>query len=156
MLTKLRSLPWSLYRCVLRTACFVVRSASSSPTVAPSASTESFLSVYGRSGVGTRIFVAMKLALLECGAVVLQIPHRHVCRGAGRHGHDHVRKCWPRVIQIVLRRPRRMIRMGMIEPQEVSAELAGALFRKPVIRRPHEKSAAGTLFGRVRQRHDRR
>ena len=46
-------------------ACLVVRSASSSPTVAPSASTASCLSVNGRSGVGIRIFVAIQLALIE-------------------------------------------------------------------------------------------
>src|SRR5678815_5371508 len=102
MLTKLRSLPCSLYRCALRPACLVVRSASNSPTVAPSASTASFLSVYGRSGVGIRIFVAMKIALFECGAVVLQPPHRHVRCAARRDRNDHVGEVRPGVIQIVL------------------------------------------------------
>src|SRR5581483_8836277 len=123
MLTKLRSLPCSLNRCALRPACFAVRSASSSPTVAPSASTASFLSVYGRSGVGMRIFVAMKLALLEAGAVLLQEPHRHVGRRAARDGHDHVGKRRPRVIQIVLGRTRGVIRVRMIEPDQLGAHL---------------------------------
>src|SRR5215470_10138124 len=124
-LTKLRNFPSLLYRCAFSPACFVVRSASSSPTVAPSASTASFLSVYGRSGVGIRIFVAMQIALLECGAVVLEIPHRHVCRPAVCDGHNHVRKRRPRMIQIVLRRPRGMIGMRMVEPEQLAPELAG-------------------------------
>src|SRR5436190_13605873 len=120
MLTKLRSLPWSLYRCALSPECFVVRSARSSPTVLPSASTASFLSVNGRSGVGIRILVAIELALFKCGTVFFQKPNRHdsslrgfaasARRGRGpRHGHDDVRERRPRMIEIVLRRPRRVI-----------------------------------------------
>src|SRR3954464_6510952 len=111
MLTKLRSLPWSLYRCALSPECFVVRSARSSPTVLPSASTASFLSVNGRSGVGIRILVAIELALVKCGTVFLQIPHGHRFRLAGSDGHDDVRKRRPCVIQLVLRRSRRVIGM---------------------------------------------
>src|ERR1041385_7966334 len=112
MLTKLRSLPCSLYRCALRPLCLRVRSASSSPTVTPSASTASFLSVYGRSGVGIRILVdIVKLALFEARTIVLQEPHGHVARRALGHGDDDVRKRRPRVIEIVLRRARRMIGM---------------------------------------------
>src|SRR4026207_1808019 len=99
MLTKLRSLPWSLYRCALSPACLAVKSASSSPTAAPSAATASFLSVYGRSGVGIRIFVAMKIAFFECSAVVLQPPHCHVRCGAGRDRNDHVGGGWARLVQ---------------------------------------------------------
>src|SRR5213596_1570770 len=107
MLTKLRSLPWSLYRCAFRHECFVVRSVSSSPTVLPSASTASFLSVNGRSGVGIRILVAIELALVKCGTVFLEIPHGHSLGLSIGHGHDDVRKRRPRVIEIVLRRPGR-------------------------------------------------
>src|SRR5437016_4621812 len=111
-LTKLRRRPCSLYRCGLRPECLDVRSARSSPTVLPSASTASFLSVYGLSGVGIRIFVVMmQTALYECRSIVFQEPDRHVARHARRDRHDHVCKCRPRVIEIVLRRPRRMIRM---------------------------------------------
>src|SRR5438034_3179715 len=129
MFTKLRSFPSWLYRCAFKPECFVVRSVSSSPTVLPSASTASFLSVNGRSGVGIRILVAIELALVKCGTVFLQIPDGHgpSLRAFGasarqafsrtRHGHDDVRKRRPRVIQIVLRRPRRMVRMRMIEAQ---------------------------------------
>src|SRR5437667_12569356 len=104
-LTKLRRRPCSLYRCGLRPECLDVRSASSSPTVLPSASTASFLSVYGLSGVGIRILVAMmEDALFECRSVVFQKPDGHLARRARRHGHDHVRKRRPRVIEVVLRR----------------------------------------------------
>src|SRR3954465_346403 len=111
MLSKLRSLPWSLSRCAFRPACFFVRSASSSPTVAPEASTASCLSVYGRSGVGMRIFAMVQSALFETRSIVFQEPHGH------RHGsglgdrHDDVREGRPRMIEVVLRWPRRMIRM---------------------------------------------
>src|ERR1700720_3070767 len=121
MFTKLRSLPCSLYRCPLSPACFMVRSARSSPTVAPFASTASFLSVYGRSGVGIRILVAIvQLALFETRTIVLQKPYGHLARHAVRHRHDHVRERRPRVVQIVLRRPGRMIRMRMIEPEQLA------------------------------------
>src|SRR5258708_40175980 len=102
MLTKLRSLPWSLYRCAFSPECLVVRSASSSPTVLPSASTASFLSVNGRSGVGIRILVAIELALFECRTIFLQIPDGHGLGPSRGHGHDDVRKRRPRVIEIVL------------------------------------------------------
>src|SRR4029077_10836863 len=121
MLTKLRSFPSALYRCALRPACLLIRSASSSPTVLPSTSTASFLSVNGRSGVGIRILVAIELALVKCGTVFFQITHGHGGGLALRHGHDDVRKRRPRVIQIVLRRLRRVIRVRMIKAQQVAA-----------------------------------
>src|ERR1700733_8706870 len=155
MFTKLRSLPWSVYRCAFSPECLAVKSASSSPTVAPSASTASFLSVYGLSGVGIRIFVAMKLALFECGAVVLQPPHRHVCCGTCRDRNDHICKRRPRVVQIVLRRTRRMVGMRMIEAEELRPEVAGPLLRQTIIRRPNQEAPPRPLFGRVRQRDDR-
>src|SRR6266853_1484547 len=83
MLTKLRSLPWSLYRCAFSPECFVVKSASSSPTVLPSASTASFLSVNGRRGVGIMILVAIELALFKFGTVFFQKPDCHVSRLRG-------------------------------------------------------------------------
>src|ERR1700675_4608635 len=104
MFTKLRSLPWSLYRWAFRPACLTTRSARNSPTVAPSASTASFLSVYGLSGVGIRILVAMELALFEIGSVLFQLPHGHVARSPRRDRHNHVREGRPRMIEIELRR----------------------------------------------------
>src|SRR3954454_21064367 len=109
MLTKLRSLPCSLYRCAFRPACFFVRSDSSSPTVAPDASTASSLSVYGRSGVGMRIFAMMQRALFEGRTIFFQEPDGHVDRAAVRDRDDDVREGRPGVIEVVLRRPRRVI-----------------------------------------------
>src|SRR3954462_5693797 len=115
MLTKLRSLPCSLYRCAFKPACFFVRSDSSSPTVAPVASTASCLSVYGRSGVGMRIFAMMQTALFERRTILFQKPYSHIGGRAAHDRHDDVGKRRPRMIQIELRRPRRMIRMRVIE-----------------------------------------
>src|SRR3954447_24925909 len=100
--TKLRSFPCSLYRWAFSPACLAVRSASSSPIVAPLASTASCLSVYGRSGVGIRIFVAIQLALIETGTIFFQEPHRHGRGHAGHDRHDHVSKRRPCVIQVEL------------------------------------------------------
>src|SRR3954454_21137201 len=111
MLTKLRSLPCSLYRCAFRPACFFVRSDSSSPTVVPDASTASCLSVYGRSGVGMRIFAMMQSALFETRSIVFQEPDGHRRSDAFGNRHDDVREGRPRMIEVVLRWPRRMIRM---------------------------------------------
>src|SRR6266508_5643743 len=123
MLTKLRSLPWSLYRCALRPECRRVRSASSSPTVAPAASTASCLSVYGLSGVGMRIFAMVKTALFEARSILFEIPHGHIARRTQGDGDDDVREVRPRMIEVVLRWPRRMIRMRMIEPEKFAAQL---------------------------------
>src|SRR6185503_17750945 len=110
-LTKLRSLPCSLYRCVLRPPCLFVRSASSSPTVAPVASTASCLSVYGLSGVGMRIFAMMQTALFESRTIFFQMPHGHVAGQAGRDRDDDVREGRPGMVEVVLRRPRRVVGM---------------------------------------------
>src|SRR6185436_11597818 len=126
-LTKFRSRPSSAYRCLRRPSYRVVRSASSSPTVAPLTSTDSFLSVNGRSGVGMLIvFGICQLFLVEGGTILAQSPGRHVLRRAGANGNDDVREERQRVIEIVLRRPGRMIGMGMIEPEQFSTELRRA------------------------------
>src|SRR5262245_37008911 len=138
-LTKLRSLPCSLYRCAFRPACFRVKSASSSPTVAPIASTLSCLSVYGRSGVGMRIFAIVKIALFETRSIVFEIPHGHVGRLAVGDRHDDVGKRRPRMIEVVLRWPRRMIRVRVIKPEQLRAYLAGAALGEAIVRRAHQK-----------------
>src|SRR6185436_5316643 len=127
-----------------------VRSASSSPTVAPAASTASCLSVYGLSGVGMRIFAMLKTALFETRTIVLQIPHGHVPGGRGAVGalagrgvpgdrDDDVRKRRPRVIQVVLRWPGRMIRMRVIEPEKLGAKLGRPTLGFPIIGWPDDK-----------------
>src|SRR5437762_10109759 len=155
MLTKLRSLPCSLYRCAFRPLCLRVRSASSSPTVAPDTSTASCLSVYGRSGVGISIFAMMETALFEARSIVLEIPHGHVRCPAVRDGDNHVRERRPRVIEIVLRRPRRVIRVRMVEPEELRAELRRAALRSSIIGVAHAESPARALVRDVRQRQSR-
>src|SRR5262245_42600737 len=153
-LTKLRSLPWSLYRCALRPECRFVRSASSSPMVAPWASTASCLSVYGRSGVGIRIFVvAIQGALIKTGSVFLQKPDGHIARRARHHRDNHISKVRPRVIEIELRRPRRMIRVRVVEAKQLAAERRGLSFGGPIVGRPHQKPAARSFLGCVWQRH---
>src|SRR6185295_11210348 len=154
MLTKLRSLPCSLYRCALRPECFAVRSASSSPTVAPAASTASCLSVYGLSGVGMRIFAMLKTALFETRTIVFQIPHGHLSGGSGGDRDDDVRKRRPRMIQVVLRWPGRMIRMRVIEPEQLGAQLGRPSLGFAIIGWPDEKAAARPFFRRIRQRND--
>src|SRR5688500_2249247 len=105
-LTKFRSRPSSAYRCLRRPSCFFVRSASSSPTVAPLTSTDSFLSVNGRSGVGMWIVFGIgQVFRIEAGAIVAEKPRRHVFWDAGADGNDDVGKNRPGVVQIVLRRP---------------------------------------------------
>src|SRR5215467_5224311 len=139
-LTKLRSLPCSLYRCARSPECLLVRSASSSPIVAPCASTASCLSVYGRSGVGIRIFVvAIQRALIKTGSVFLQEPHGHVARCSRHHRDNDVRERRPRVIEIELRRAGRMVRMRVIKAQQLATERRGLLFRGAIIGRPHQK-----------------
>ena len=44
--------------------------------------------------------------------------------------------------------------MRMIEPEQLAAQLGRAALRLPIIRRPHQKPAPRTFFGRVRQRDD--
>src|SRR5947207_14050866 len=154
-LTKLRSLPWSLYRCAFRPACRRVRSASNSPTVAPAASTLSCLSVYGRSGVGMRIFAMMQTALFESRTIVFQIPHGHVGSRAAHDRDNDIRERRPRMIQVVLRRPRRMIRVRMIKSQQLAPTLRRAPFRLAIVGRPHQKAPPRPFFSCIRQGKDR-
>src|SRR5918995_6549255 len=99
MLTKFRRRPSSAYRCLRNPSYFFVRSASSSPTVAPLTSTASFLSVKGRSGVGMLIVFGMgQRFLIKGGAIVAKAPGRHVFWRPAADGHDDVRKERPRMV----------------------------------------------------------
>jgi hypothetical protein len=55
------------------------------------------------------------------------------------------------MIQIVLRRLRRVIGMRMIEPEQIALHSRRVGFGLLVIRRPYQKSAPRALFRRVRQ-----
>ena len=67
-------------------------------------------------------------------------------------GNDYIRKVRPRVVQIVLRRPRRVIRVRVIKPEKLGAQLARAPLGRLVILRPHQEPPPRALFRRVRQR----
>src|SRR5437660_2075560 len=73
-LTKLRSLPSSLYRLRRRSLCCVVRSASASPTVAPFTCTVSCFPVYCRRGVGIKILGINQLFLFRLGLLRIGQP----------------------------------------------------------------------------------
>jgi len=45
--------------------------------------------------------------------------------------------------------------MRVIEPEKLATKLAPALFGQSIVRRPHQKSSARSLLGRVGQRHGR-
>src|SRR5204863_1437690 len=114
--------------------------------VAPLASTLSCLSVYGRSGVGMRIFAMMKTAFFERRSIVFEEPPGHVGGRAAHDRYDDIRKRRPRVIEIVLGRPRRMVGMRVIEPDQLAAQLQCPPLGVAVVRRAHEKAAPRTLF----------
>src|SRR5262245_27857826 len=118
MLTKLRSLPSAEYKCCLSPAYLVVRLVNSSPMLVPSTSTESSLSVKGRSGVGIRILVAIGYRLfVKRRPIVFQSPGRQQFIFTRHHRHDHIREERPGMIEIVLRRLRRVIRVRVIKPE---------------------------------------
>ena len=74
-----------------------------------------------------------------------------------RDGDDHVREDRPRVIEIVLRRPRRVVRDANGRSRAARARArVGALLGRAVVGRPHEEAAARTFLGGVRQRQRRR
>ena len=98
----------------------------------------------------------MQFALFKTRSIIFQPPRGHIPGPPRGDRDDDVCKRGPRVIQVVLGRPRRMIRMRMIKPQQVAAQLARAAFRHSIVRRAHEKSAPRPFLGRVRQRNRRR
>jgi len=85
--------------------------------------------------------------LFESGAVFAQPPRAQGARRAGGHGDDDVTEVGPRVIEVVLRRFRRMVGMRVIEADELRAACRGMVFRQPVVRRA-DAEAAARPFGR--------
>jgi len=59
------------------------------------------------------------------------------------------------VIEVVLRRPRGVIGMRVIEPEQFAPERARLLLGQPVVGRPNEKAPPRPFLGRVRKRHGR-
>src|SRR6184192_1475472 len=88
-------------------------------------------------------------ALVEAGTVLFQKPDGHICGRALRNRNDDVGEVRPRVIEVVLRRPRRMIGMRMVEPEQLSAELPCLPFGLAVVGRPHEKPSSRSFLGCV-------
>src|SRR5262249_33035338 len=69
---------------------------------------------------------------------------------------DDVRERRPCVIEIVLRRPCRMIWMRVIKAQQLAAELARLLLGDAIIGGADHEPPAWTFLGRVRKRDGRR
>src|SRR6516225_8763618 len=73
------------------------------------------------------------------GTILPETPRGHILWDAFPDGNDDVRKRWPSVVQIVLRRPGRVIRMRMIEAEQLAAGLARPLFGVAIVAGTHEK-----------------
>ena len=130
--------------------------------VVPSTSTASCLPVNGRSGVGIRILFAM--SVFYAGSFrALRSPRRYGPRlqrattssslWLGRcDGHDHVPEKRPRVIEIVLRRTRRMIRDASGRTPAAPARARVASCSATCSPTADQEPPARPLLGRVRQR----
>src|SRR5271165_3527759 len=84
MLTKLRSLPWSLNRFFFRSGYCPVRWARASATVTPEASTVSCCAVNWRSAVGINIFAINSLEFLPdqflgLGPCLIDVREKAIC-----------------------------------------------------------------------------
>ena len=86
------------------------------------------------------------LFFVELRTIVAQPPRSQLPRLAVAHRHDHIRERRPRVIEVVLRRLRGMIRMRMIEPEQLAAaSRLRALPRRDSPEAARETGAAGLL-----------
>src|SRR5215471_17353267 len=93
-----------------------------------------------------------ELFRVEGGAILSQTPRGHILWDARANGNDYVRERGPRMIQVELRRTRRVVGMRMIEPEEVGTRRTGVLLGFPIIRGADLKTAARPEIGGVRQR----
>src|SRR5947209_5860723 len=131
-LTKLRSLPSSLYRWRFSSPYWDVSAPRSSPTVPPVSSTESFLSAYWRSGVGMRILgIVIRIGqdqLFGIGNGLLLVGNERfrVVDPAGLNGDNHVRVPGPGVREVGRREVGVAIRVRVEEAEHVEPEFAGA------------------------------
>src|SRR5678816_4042634 len=90
---------------------------------------------------------------LEGRTVLAEPPGGHRLWFPPANRNDDVREEGPRVIEIVLRGPRRVIRMRMIEPEQIRPELRSAALGCGVLLRPNEEAPARSLLGRIRECH---
>jgi hypothetical protein len=88
---------------------------------------------------------------IELRSVVAKAPGSQIAVATAFDRDDHVCKDRPRVIQIVLRRPCRMIWMRVVEAEKLHSLRGSPLLGLTIVRRANEKPAPRTLFGRVRQ-----
>src|SRR5882672_7387470 len=170
-LTKLRSLPSSVKRCLRKSANSFVRWPSASPTVAAWNSAEARFPAYGRSGVGIITFTGISFhrcslaGALDRGAVanfdsfgrkllpiIIQSPGRHFLRRAVLHAHDDVAVPRPRVIPIELARPRRVVRMRMIPAHDIHTTLARRFLRSHDVFGSDRKTITRRIVAPVEQR----
>src|SRR5882762_181500 len=170
-LTKLRSLPSSVKRCLRNSANSFVRWPRASPTVVAWNSAEARFPAYGRSGVGIITFTG--ISFLRCSmasaldrrtvanfdafrrkflAIVIQSPGGHFLRRAVLHAHDDVAVPRPRVIPIELARPRRMVRMRMIPANDVHTALARRFLRSHDVFGSDRKTVARRIVSPIDQR----
>src|SRR5688572_25069321 len=89
---------------------------------------------------------------VEGGAVFAKTPRGHVFGLSAANGNDDVREKRPRVVQIVLRRPRGMIGMRMVEPEEIRARFGRATLGLAVVPGTDEEASPRPLFSHVGQR----
>jgi hypothetical protein len=88
---------------------------------------------------------------IKAGAIVAEKPRRHIFWDARSDGNDDVREDRPRVIEVVLGRPSRVIGMRMIEAKQVGPQLPGSPLGLHVVLRADEEPSARPLICRVRE-----
>src|SRR5882672_8924780 len=170
-LTKLRSLPSSVKRCLRKSANSFVRWPSASPTVAAWNSAEARFPAYGRSGVGIITFTGISFhrcslaGALNRSAVanfdafgrkllpiIIQSPGCHLLRRPVLHAHDNVAVPRPSMISIELAGPCRMIRMRMIPAHDVEPMRACLFFRSHDVFRSYRKTITRRIVAAIDQR----
>src|SRR5208283_2970337 len=134
MLTKLRSLPWSLNRFFFKSGYCPVRWAKASATVTPEASTVSCCAVNWRSAVGINI-LAINInslrffpgQLFGLGPCLINVREKAICvmETSTLDRYDHKGVPGTGVLQIRFRKVRVAIRVGVEDADHVQAPVPG-------------------------------
>src|SRR5215218_5734531 len=154
-LTKERSVPSPVYRCCLRSGCSEARLPRASPAVTPPTSTSGLPAVYCLKGVGILTFGISRTPLsyyrlfVVTGTVVSQGPRAHVLDVLAAYRGYNVRVARPGMLAVVLRGLGRVVRVGMVEPQQPHVLLFGPLLEPLYRERLDEKPPAALLLMRV-------
>src|SRR5215212_1480473 len=130
-LTNERSLPSPVYRCCLRSGYSAARLPKVSPAVWPPTSSSALPPVYCLRGVGILTFgmlisfsrLSYDGLFVVARAIVPEYPRTHVLDLVFAHGGDDVRVVGPGVLPIVLGGAGRVIRVGVVEPEQVHVPL---------------------------------